>query len=446
VVVFRPAGCLYAFVVQFLLQPGGRVSDTDVKTRGGIARIVFAATVGNTLEFYDFTIFGFFATQIGDAFFPSAHQGRGILLAFGTYGVAFLARPLGAVVLGSYADRQGRRASLTLSILLMTLGTLMIACMPGFGSIGFAAPVGIVLGRLVQGFSTGGEYGSSTAFMIEHVPARRGLLGSLQSVSQLVANLLGSGVALLVTSLLSTHAVAAWGFRLPFVVGLVIAPVGLYVRRHVAETPAFAEHGPPHAPAATVFRAHWGRVLLAAGAIAGGTAGTYLQVYMPTYAQHQLHISISNSFVGPFVASAVSIVTTPLFAHLSDVTGRLWIMFAGALLMLASVIPVFMLLDAHPTVLVLTLTMLAMSQPRVMYSAPLSALLAELFPVGVRVIGMGVGYTLGVVVFGGFAALIIQYVLQTTGDPLVPAYYLLGATVITLGALVVIWRRVGLYL
>ena len=209
------------------------------RSNAPLTRVILAASAGNALEFYDFTVFGYFAQQIAATFFPSSSPATGLLLTFGTYGVSFLARPFGALVLGGYADRSGRRAALTLTILLMTIGTALMAVMPGYRQIGLLAPAGILLARLIQGFSAGGEFGGATAFMIEHAGRRAGFFGSFQYTSQAVSAILGSGVAWAVAASLTPEAVGAWGFRLPFLLGLLIGPVGWYVRRHVDETPPF---------------------------------------------------------------------------------------------------------------------------------------------------------------------------------------------------------------
>jgi MFS family permease len=241
-----------------------------------LTRIIVAASMGNALEWYDFTVFGYFALQISAAFFPATTQANALLLTWGTFGASFLARPLGAVVLGSYADRKGRRAAMTASILLMSVGTLLMAVIPGYASIGFAAPVCVLLARLMQGFSAGGEFGGATAFMIEHGQKRRGFFGSFQFTSQSLAQAAGAGTAWALSAFLSAHALHDWGFRIPFLIGLLIGPVGFYVRRHVDETPVFDAATADKAPALALLRAHPGRVLLGATTIAAGTAGTYL--------------------------------------------------------------------------------------------------------------------------------------------------------------------------
>jgi MHS family proline/betaine transporter-like MFS transporter len=419
---------------------------TQEPVRQGLGRTIIAASVGNVLEFYDFTVFGYFATQIASAFFPSSHKQLSLLLTFGTYGVSFLARPLGAAYLGSYADRRGRRASLTLSILLMTVGTLMLAATPGFDSIGIAAPLIILAGRIIQGFSTGGEFGSATAFMIEHAPGRRAFFGSLQFVSQSFASLMGSGIALAVSSALSPHDLQAWGFRIPFAVGLLIGPIGIYVRRHVDESPAYTDATPHEAPVAELFGRHLWRLILAACLIAGGTAGTYIAIYVPTYAQHHLHMSISGSFAAPVVSSIAGLLVTPLAAHFSDRRGRLPIMLAAAVCLCVIAYPAFLLIRDFPTASMLTAMLLVISLARIIYTAPLPALLAEMFPVEVRVAGMSVSYTLGVIAFGGFAAFIIEWFIGLTGDVMAPAYYLALASAITVAAILTVRARIRMFL
>ncbi len=411
-----------------------------------LRRVILAASVGNALEYYDFTVFGYFAQQIAATFFPSADRSTGLLLTFGTYGVSFLARPFGAAILGSYADRHGRKASLTLTILLMTGGTLLMAVMPGYGAIGRFAAVGILAARLIQGFSAGGEFGSATAFMIEHAGARAGWFGSFQFTSQAFSAIVGSGVAWAVNAALTQQQVGDWGFRIPFVLGLLIGPVGWYIRRQVDETPAFAHATPNRAPALDLLRRYPGRVMLAAGVVAGGTAGTYLNIYLPTYVHKHLHVAVSGSYAVSFWASAAPLAITPISAIISDRTGRLPIMLVGAAALGAASYPLILLVIAHPTASVLAFVFMAISALRAAYTAPVAALLAEMFPVDVRGAGMSLGYTLGVVVFGGFAQLAMEWLIDVTGSLAVPGLYLAATSAISLTALILIARRVRLHL
>jgi MHS family proline/betaine transporter-like MFS transporter len=411
-----------------------------------LTRVILAASAGNALEWYDFSVFGYFAAQIAGAFFPHSDPTTGLLLTFGTYGVSFLARPVGAAVLGSYADRAGRRAALTASILLMTLGTAMMAAMPGYATIGRLAPLGILAARLIQGFSAGGEFGGATAFMIEHAGRRPGFFGSFQFTSQAVSAILGSGVAWALAGVLSAGALAGWGFRVPFVLGLLIGPIGFYVRRHIDETPAFETARHVSAPLREVLRAHGGRVALAACVVAAGTAGTYLNIYLPTYAHRHLHMAQSSSFAVTFLASLAPLFVTPVVAHLSDRTGRTTLMIWLAGLLCVGAYPAFLLVAAYPTPMVLAAVLVGISVLRAGYTAPSAALLAEMFPVRVRAAGMSLGYTLGVVAFGGFAQLALEWLIDVTGNTSVPGLYMAATSLVTVTALLVIRRRVTLRL
>lgn len=401
-----------------------------------------AASVGNVLEWYDFTVFGYLAPQIAAAFFPHGS----LLLTFGTYGASFLARPIGAAVLGSYADRRGRRAALTLSIALMALGTLLLVIMPTYASIGPASAFGILAARLIQGFSAGGEFGGATALMIEHAPKRAGFFGSFQFSTQSLAAILGSGIALAVSSAMPHAALADWGFRLPFVLGLLVAPAGFYIRRHVTETvllPAESQHA---TPVRDVVRAYPGRIALGACTIAAGTAGTYLNIYLPTYAQKHLHMASTRSFWVTFLVSCVPLLVTPVSAHVSDRWGRLPLMLIGAGLLLAVSYPAFLLVAADPTALILAAVLTVLNVLRALYSAPLPAMLAEMFPPQVRGAGMSLAYVMGVVVFGGFAQLFMEWLIEKTGNPTMPGLYLLATSAVTFVALLAIGKSVKLEL
>ncbi len=407
------------------------------------AKVIVAASVGNALEFYDFTVYGYFATQIGAAFFPGGEL-TSLLLAWGTYGTAFLARPLGALVIGSYADRHGRRAAMTLSILLMTAGTFMMAFMPGVAMIGLVAPFGILAARLLQGFSTGGEFGGATAFMLEHGGDRGGLVASFQFISQAVASLAGAGIAYLTALAMPAAMLHDWGFRLPFVIGLLICPVGLYLRREVEETAIFRATARVASPALSALRHHWGRILLAAGTIAGGTAGTYLTIYLPSYAQHELHMSATSSLAVPVLGALVALVVTPLSAHWSDRVGRLLPALVFCPLLMLAAYPAFRAVSAAPVFAMLALTTIGLTAVRSAYSAPLPALLGEMFPPALRGVGMSVGYSLGVLVFGSLAPFINTWVIGATGDKSFPGIYLGLCSLVTLGCLVAIKRHVKL--
>ncbi len=384
-------------------------------------------------------MYGYFATQIAAAFFPGNVQ-HSQLAAWGTYGTAFLARPLGALVLGSYADRVGRRAAMTLSILLMTAGTFMMAFMPGMATIGWVAPWGILVARLLQGFSAGGEFGGATAFMLEHGGTRGGLMASFQFISQSVSTLFGAGIAYLTALLLPAQALHDWGFRVPFVIGLLICPVGLYLRRVAHDPEIFVRAERLRAPGLRVLRRHWPSILLGAGTIAGGTAGTYLTIYLPSYAQHVLHMRATDSLAVPVIAAMAGLVVTPIVAHWSDRVGRLRPALVFAPLLMLAAYPAFWVISTAPVFGVLVVMTVLLVGLRSAYSAPLPALLGELFPPNLRGVGMSVSYSLGVLVFGSLAPFINTWVIGASGDRRFPGIYLGVCSLVTLGCLLAIRR------
>jgi MFS transporter, MHS family, proline/betaine transporter len=246
-----------------------------------VTKLVIATSLGNALEWFDISVYAYFAVYLSKAFFPANDPTNSLLLTFGTFGLTFLARPIGGVLLGTYADRYGRKASLLLSIAMMTFGTLAVACMPTFDKIGVLAPLLVIVARLVQGFSAGGEFGSSTAFLVEHMPGRRGFVASFQFASQGISSLLGSGFGVLLSSTLTETELQTWGWRIPFLFGVLIGPIGLYIRNNIedATEPPAAKHD---TPVRNVFMEQKFPVLLAVGAIATATAVNYLIIYMPT--------------------------------------------------------------------------------------------------------------------------------------------------------------------
>ena len=410
-----------------------------------LTRVILAASAGNALEFFDFTVFGYFAIQIAAAFFPAHSQSASLLATWATYGTAFLARPVGALVLGSYADRVGRRAAMTAAILLMTAGTFLMAAMPPFTAIGALAPAGILLARLMQGFSAGGEFGGATAFMMEHAPGRRGFFASFQFTSQAVSNLAAAFCAWLVNDLLGPADMASWGFRVPFAIGLLIGPVGLYLRRHVDETPVFLASTRSGEPARQVLTHAPGRVLLAAGLLAAGTAATYIGIYLPTYAQHDLHMKAGDSFLAPILGSALSLIVTPVIASASDRVGRFRPMILCSALLAACSIPAFVLLSALPNLGILLAMTALIGVLRAAYSAPMPALLAELFPPVLRAVGMSAGYSAGVVLFGGLAPFICDWLIDATDDRTAPGWYVAACAIISLAAVFAIAAHVQLH-
>ena len=409
-------------------------------------RVIVAASIGNALEWYDVIVYGFFAATISKLFFPSADETVSLLLALGTFAVAYVVRPLGALVLGAYADRVGRKAALMLSIRLMMLGTLLIAIMPPFAQIGVIAPILILLARLIQGFSAGGEFGSATAFLVEHAPDKRGFMASWQFASQGFATLLASAFGTVLTATLTDAQLESWGWRIPFLFGLLIGPVGYYIRRYVDEAGEFVEAaGTERAPVQDTFRTQKGRMLVAIGALAVSTAISYLITYMPTFAMKELGLPASTGFAATLVSGIVLTVLTPIVGHLSDRFGRVRIMVLFAVLILALMYPSFAFLVAYPGFAVILVVMFVVGVLKAGYFAPLPAMLAELFPVTNRATGMAVSYNIGVMTFGGTTPLVIVWLVDATGDKLAVTYYLMALAVVSLACVVIARRRMGIH-
>jgi MHS family proline/betaine transporter-like MFS transporter len=420
-----------------------------------IRRIVFSSSVGNALEWFDFLVYGYFATIIAKQFFPMQDEWLSTLLAIATFGISFLMRPLGAVVLGLYGDRQGRKAALTLAIALMMVGTFAMAVMPPYASIGLAAPLLILLARLVQGFAVGGEFGSATAFMVEHSASRRGYYASWQFASQGLAAITAAAFGSLLTAWLPPEQLNSWGWRIPFVFGLLVGPVGYYIRSHLDETPEFlamrkereareaASERPTESEAKDAsFANQWVNLLLAIGIVAQSTVGVYvLQLYMPMYAVKQLHMPAAASFGVVVLNGGLQFLLSPVMGALSDRIGRIRIMLTTSILMGALIYPMFALLQSHPTIGWLLLLQGTAGIFKAAYSGPMPALMSEIFPTQVRSTGLSIGYSIGVTIFGGFAPTIVETFIHLTGDKLAPSYYVLIAAVLSgLSLVVVAWR------
>jgi len=405
------------------------------KPRLSVGRAVAAATVGNMLEWYDFTIYAAFAVPISRAFFPADNEVVSLLLSFVTFGLGFVARPFGAAFLGGYADRKGRRNALSLTILLMALGTAIIALCPGYDRIGLAAPIVIIVARLIQGFSAGGEIGGAISTLVEHAPPeRRGLYGSFQQLSQGGSTMLSGLVAIVISLTLSPAEIGAWGWRLAFAVGLLIAPVGIYIRRELEDAPVFTQAAAEHQaelPIRVILRHHWRAVLTGMLIVMLWTVAQYIANYFPTFAVRELKVSLSTSYLGPLVVGAV-LLFCPLVGLLADRFRRKSVMMVGALGLLVVAYPAFSYLIASPTPEHLVVTQIIVATFMLIYTAPASAVLAELFPTAVRATGISVTYSLGVAIFGGFTPAIITALISWTGAPVAVAYYLMGAALVSL--------------
>jgi MFS transporter, MHS family, proline/betaine transporter len=405
-------------------------------------RAILVSTIGNALEWFDFMVYGFFAVIIAKLFFPATNPTVSLLATWATFGVGFMTRPLGGIVLGAVADRVGRKSALTLTISLMAVGIAIIAFAPTYAAIGIGAPLLMLLGRLIQGFSAGGEVGCATAFLVEYAPGnRRGFFGSFQMVAQAAASLGGSLFGAVLTRTLSPEQLNSWGWRVPFAVGLMIVPVGLYLRSKLDESPVFVEKAEKNeltsSPIRDTATKHWMPVLAGFGLTIFGTIGTYIfLLYLPTHATRVLHMALTDGLISSTIGALVYLVCCPIFGTLSDRIGRKKLMMTALILALLTAYPIFAMLTAHPS-----LPMLIVSQALLMtwlgiFQGCYPAFISELLPSSVRSTGISVSYNVAVMIFGGFAPAIVQWLTMTTGDALSICYYVMFGCAVALITLI----------
>ncbi|AKM32779.1 MFS transporter [Pandoraea faecigallinarum] len=396
-------------------------------------KIVFAAVIGNLLEFFDFTVYSYFALTIGKQFFPADDPITSSLLAFAVFAVGFVMRPLGGIVLGRYADRAGRKPALTLTILLMAIGSAAIGLAPTYAQIGLAAPLLIVSARLLQGFAQGGEFGAATATLLEVGGAKsRGFRASWQLASQGAAALLGSGLAASLGFLLSDDTMHSWGWRIPFLLGTLIAPVGIYLRRHIQEEPPKAKTvAGRDDPRRGLYVRNW---FLTIFSIAGMSVSTYVMMYyMPTYCIQYLGLPPKMSMLAGVAASTISLVMCPVYGMWSDKMGkRKPLTMLGRVALIVLLYPAFWVMTHYPSLPVVLAALIVLMFCYTMGSAPAYALMPENFPKHLRAGYMSSAYAISVSVFGGTAQLVAGWLIRVTGNKMAPAWYMIACVVVSL--------------
>jgi MHS family citrate/tricarballylate:H+ symporter-like MFS transporter len=396
-------------------------------------RFVVAATIGNALEFYDFITYAFFSIQIGHAFFPSHSAYGSLMLSLATFGAGFITRPIGAVVIGTYADRVGRRPAMMLSFTMMGAAIIVLALIPPYAAIGVAAPILAIAARMVQGFSLGGEVGPTTAFLLEAAPLnRRGLAVSWQGASQQIAAATGGFVGVGLSSVLTPAALDSWGWRVAFLLGAVALPFGLWIRRALPETlhaPEPAEIGRARTTVG-LLRQHSRIIVLSLLALAAATTGTYVFQYMVTFAQTALHIAPGLAFMAGALGNAAGVAAGLSGGWLTDRYGRRALLIFPNLAFLLLVLPLyFWIIAAHnPLALVAGTTMLGFLSG--LGGAALYVTLAEALPERIRGRVFATVYASAIAAFGGTTQLTVSWLIHVTGDPMSPAFYLFAATLV----------------
>ena len=413
---------------------------------GGSARIIIACGLGNALEWFDFVAYAMFATAIAKNFFPTGNELTSLLATFATFAVGFVIRPIGAVILGNYADRAGRKAALSMTILLMALGTAMIAVAPTYATIGIAAPILIVIARLLQGLSAGGEIGGAVSFLAEHAPpSQRGFFTAWQQASVGLFYILAGIVGYTIANVLTPQQIDAWGWRIPFVCGLSIAPVGVYIRTTLAETPLFARtHADAHktAPWTDLIRNHFRSFAVGSGVVAVWAVCSQLINFMPTYTLREFGMGNSAAFLAFILVGSVSALS-PLVGTYSDRVGRRPLMIGAALGLLVLAYPLFYALTLHARLGMLIGLEVVLAILLTLYVAPASAVLAELYPTRLRSTGTGFSYSVSLTLFGGLTPMISLLLIRATGNKAALAWYLVAAALVSLVALFMFKDRTG---
>jgi MHS family proline/betaine transporter-like MFS transporter len=408
------------------------ITETDARAGVRIRQNIGAALVGNMLEWYDFAVYGFMVAIIGKAFFPATDPLSSLLLSFAVFGVGFLGRPIGSIAIGWLGDVRGRKPALVITILTMAVSTVLIGIIPSYATIGVAAPILVVIARLLQGFSTGGEVGNVMAFMVEWAPGdRRGLYGGLQQCSSATGFLLGSGVAAATASLLPIEAMEGWGWRIPFLLGGIIGPVGAYLRCNCDETPAFRQVQSNPAITTGGATAFW---LTARGfgfPILWAVSYYTFVVFMPSFTKTAGKLTASEALWSNTVGLIALVIFAPLMGRLSDRVGRKPILLTGCVLFLLLTYPAFSLVASGISLPAVMALQFGLGFLLSIICGVSPTAISEIFPTHNRTTWMSIGYTLSVTIFGGFAPFIATWLTKESGSPIAPTFYVMVAAVIS---------------
>lgn len=414
-----------------------RANDGHGIDKGTRKRVIIASFIGNFVEWFDYAVYGYLAATIAHAFFPEADKQTGLLLTFGLFAISFFVRPLGGFVWGQIGDKLGRKHALSLSILIMSGATFLIALIPNYNTIGIFAPICLLIVRVIQGFSAAGEYAGASAFLVEYAPPnRRGIYAAVVPASTAAGLLLGSLLAAILSIALTTEQMDSWGWRLPFLLAAPMGLIGRYIRNKLEDTPAFralaTEDEVVKAPVASLFREHWRNLLRAVGAVLLNAVGFYVILsYMPTYLSEELGFGTTQSFIATTVALVTYIGFIFLTGLASDRYGRKKVLVSASVLFILLTVPAFMLLDSGSFVVIL-LVQILLGGMLTLNDGTLPSFLAELFPTKVRYSGFAVSFNLSNAIFGGTAPFVATLLIATSGSKLAPGWYLMAAAVVSL--------------
>jgi MHS family citrate/tricarballylate:H+ symporter-like MFS transporter len=406
---------------------------------------VLRVTSGNFMEMFDFFLFGFYATYISKTFFPSGDEFASLMLTFMTFGAGFLMRPLGAILLGAYVDRVGRRQGLIVTLALMALGTVLIAFVPGFATIGYLAPFLVLIGRLLQGFSAGVELGGVSVYLAEMAtPGNKGFYVSWQSASQQVAIIVAAALGYALNIWLTPLQIGSWGWRIPFFIGCMIVPVLFMIRRSLQETEEFMKR--KHRPNAhAIFRSmldNWGLVITGMMLVAMTTVSFYLiTIYTPTFGKNVLKLSTTDSLIVTLCVGISNFIWLPIMGALSDRLGRRPILIFFTALTVLSAYPAMTWLTSAPSFEKMLVVELWLSFLYASYNGAMVVALTEVMPVEVRTAGFSLAYSLATAIFGGFTPAIATALIEATGDKAAPGLWMTFAAMCGLIATLVLYRK-----
>jgi len=407
---------------------------------------VIRVTSGNFIEMYDFFLFGFYAQQIAAAFFPSTSEYAALMMTFATLGAGFFMRPLGAVILGSYIDRIGRRKGLVLTLGIMASGTALIAFVPGYASIGLLAPLLVLIGRLLQGFSAGVELGGVSVYLSEMAtPDNKGFYVSWQSASQQVAIIFSAALGYALNHTLANDVIADWGWRIPFFVGCSIIPVVFYIRRSLQETEAYLKQKthPTFRQMMRTIALNWPLVTVGAMLVVLTTVAFYMiTVYTPTFGKSVLKLSTEESLLVTLCIGLSNFIWLPVMGALSDRIGRWPVMAACSALVALTAYPALSWLIANPSFANMVLVELWLSFLYGSYNGATIVALTEIIPAQVRTTGFSLAYSLATALFGGLTPLLSTWLIEVSGNKAAPGIWLAGAGAISLAATYLVYRGI----
>lgn len=414
--------------------------EETAKKKTSLARAVFSGSLGNMLEWFDYGLYGYFAVIISKDFFVSDDPIVGLLLSFLVFGTGFLVRPIGGILIGAYADKHGRIKALTLTIMGMGICTMCMGLLPTYSQVGIVAPILLTVLRLLQGLATGGEFGSSLTFIAEYgTPNNRAFLVSFQPFSVGCGLIVGSTAGLLITTLLPEAALYDWGWRIPFICGILIAIYGVHMRKNVPDSPEFLkmkeeakQAEEPHTPIKELFLRYKKPILTVMGLLAGSSATYYLLItYMPTYISEFMGTSLSSAFVVNTSVIAIYLILCPFAGKIIDKYGRRKCLIIGCLGFLLLSYPIFAALVQQTNALIMIALLGILIVFQTLLAVAIAVVSAEVFPTKLRNSGIGFSYNLSAAIFGGLAPLAATALIAATGDQLSITYLIIGAILVT---------------